>query len=113
MTPTEQESTVAVDAAARTLYASTGFPQTAPAFDDLDPLAQNRIRETVLPLVWAALQALPDRRAEGWENGVKTGAEHERAKWHWQGRNRTALAAMGLPATRPTPPQNPYRLETT
>lgn len=64
MEPTEHEGTVAVDAAARVVYHAAVSPRSdAPAFDTLDPMVQNRFRESVTPLVWAALQALPDRAA--------------------------------------------------
>lgn len=63
MKPTEQEGTVAVDAAARWLYEATRpstFP--TPTFEQIGAMAQNSLREQMLPLVWAALEALPDRR---------------------------------------------------
>lgn len=82
MTPTEQEGTVAVDAAARTAWdlqrkaaEAAGVPTAGP-WENLGPLDQNYYREAVLPLVWAALEALPDRRESvleqvriEWENG--------------------------------------------
>lgn len=63
MKPTEHEGTVAVDAAARAVWAAR-YPAPEPGFDDLPPLMQNAVREEVLPLVWAALEALPDRTRE-------------------------------------------------
>ena len=62
MTPSEHDATVAVDAAARKLYESVfdGEEEARP-FDDLDPLQKRHLREQVLPFVWAALEALPDR----------------------------------------------------
>lgn len=77
MTPTEHEGTVAVDAAARVLARHT--QRRGAEWDDLKPLTQNALREQVLPLVRAALEALPDRsaavRAQAkieWENGNLT-----------------------------------------
>lgn len=84
MIPTEHEGTVAVDAAARSLYErmmaearAGGFPmpRDIPDFDDLDALSRNRWREQALPFVWAALSALPDRRREGWEAGLQAGID--------------------------------------
>lgn len=59
MDPTEHELTVAVDAAAKVLHGDV----TQEPWDDLTPLEQLEVRETVLPCIWAALRALPDRRA--------------------------------------------------
>lgn len=75
MIPTEHEATVAVDAAARALWASVNAQMQLPLppFDQLSPLEQNHFREDALPLVWAALGALPDRRREGWETGLQAG----------------------------------------
>lgn len=58
MTPTEHEMTVAVHAAARTLYATLS---DAPPFDDLPANERLSLRESVLTLVVAALEAVPDR----------------------------------------------------
>lgn len=62
--PSEGEATIAVDAAARKAWdlqraelRDRGFP--SPEFDDLDPMERHRIRNQVLPLVWAALEVLP------------------------------------------------------
>lgn len=60
MIPSEHEGTVAVDAAARKAWAGQPYSEKT-SFDELDVLQQNRFREAVLPLVWAALEALPDR----------------------------------------------------
>ena len=81
MTPTEHEGTVAVDAAARKMYAdyadrlrSQNVPDVAIAeFDHLAPTIRNQWREAALPLVWAALEALPDRRAAAWDQGYACG----------------------------------------
>lgn len=64
MKPTEHEMTIAVDAAARHVWSTIavldiqGMP-----FEDVPPLAQNKLREDVLQVVIAALEALPDRAA--------------------------------------------------
>ena len=76
MTPTEHEGTVAVDAAAKVMYARN-IAAMEPIveqlraqgqqvdltrdWDDLGPLEKNNYREMALPVVWAALEALPDR----------------------------------------------------
>lgn len=62
MKPTEHEATVAVDAAARVVYEhQTRGIAAAPPYDALDPMQALHLRESVLPLVWAGLEALPDR----------------------------------------------------
>jgi hypothetical protein len=81
VTPTEHEGTVAVDAAARKLwelqeqavYESTGGKVRGPSYDQLKQLKKNEVRQSVLPIVWAALEALPDRRADGWDEGYRSG----------------------------------------
>lgn len=84
MKPTEHEATVAVDAAARAAYAAyqNSLPEgvTSPAFDDLDPMQRNRFREVVLPLVWPALEALPDRSAVAWDEGWRAAYADHRDK---------------------------------
>lgn len=79
MTPTEHEATVAVEAAARVAWdrqraeaERAGVP-TLGDWEDIGALNQNYYREVVLPLVWAALEALPDRRAAAWDEGVEAG----------------------------------------
>lgn len=75
MTPTEHEGTVAVDAAARVAYERHRLDHRT-EFDDLDPHVQNMWRETVLAPVWAALEALPDRRAAVWDEGELAGRDN-------------------------------------
>jgi hypothetical protein len=75
MTPTEHEATVAVEAAARAAF-RVQLAETAEQtqisierysdWDDIGPVAQLGWRQQVLPLVWAALEAIPDRRHEAW-----------------------------------------------
>lgn len=61
--PSEAEATLAVDAAARKAWdlhrielRDQGF--ATPDFDALGPAEKLRVREQVLPLVWAALEAI-------------------------------------------------------
>jgi hypothetical protein len=74
MTPTEAEVQAAVDAAARDLFDRDTAPLRArvaedpdavtgsvPMWEELDPMARHRYLDMVQPVVWAALQALPDR----------------------------------------------------
>lgn len=76
--PTEEAATLAVDAAAKAAYDDNikarkeVFPPSAtfPEWDDLHPTEKLQIRESVLPLVWAALAALPDPRYTAWEAGM-------------------------------------------
>jgi hypothetical protein len=78
----EQEATAAVTAAARKLFEDQAavlldvpveeLPPTA-RFDARPPLEQNHYRETVLPIVWAALEALPDPRRGAWFEGYHAG----------------------------------------
>lgn len=76
----EREATIAVDAAAKTVYEAnreaaaeslrrSGVLPTAPPWDKLDSLAQNEFRTAVLPIVWAALEAIPDRSRGLWLEG--------------------------------------------
>ena len=88
--PTEGESTIAVDAAARKAWdlhraelRDQGF--ATPEFDDLGPAERLRIREQVLPLVWAALEVLPRpseiREAIAVEIDAYADSESARTKW--------------------------------
>lgn len=74
MTPTEAEVQAAVDAAARDLFDRDTAPLRArvaedpsavtgsvPWWEDLDPMVRHRYLDMVQPVVWAALQAIPDR----------------------------------------------------
>lgn len=79
--PTEDAATKAVDAAARRAWEvdvakrRTVFPpgMKFPDFDDLEPTQKLEIRNAVLPLVWAALTALPDPRYAAFEQGAEAG----------------------------------------
>ncbi|HXH77335.1 hypothetical protein [Nocardioides sp.] len=90
--PTEGEATVAVDAAARKAWdlqraqlRDQGFP--SPEFDDLDPMQQLQIRQQVLPIVWAALEAIPrpsEIRAQVAES-IEAYADSEAERTEWDG----------------------------
>lgn len=75
--PTEDLATKAVDAAARDAFerfkeADGGITLD---WDDLDAVTKLRFRESVLPIVWAALTSLPDPRYAAWEEGKIAGAD--------------------------------------
>lgn len=62
MEPTEHELTVAVNEAARHLFARVSDGALQPSdFDHADPMHRLRCREAVAPVVHDALRALPDR----------------------------------------------------
>lgn len=76
----EAEATIAVEAAAKHVYEQnreaaaeslrrSGVLPTAPPWDKLDPLAKREFKEAVLPIVWTALEALPDRSRGLWLEG--------------------------------------------
>lgn len=77
MSVREGEATVAVEAAARKAYETNVenrrrvFPPGVKfrGWDELDPITKNGWREDVLPLIWAALEALPDRSRGLWLEG--------------------------------------------
>lgn len=70
MIATEHEMTVATDAAARAYFEeSTRHLEPRPAFDDLKPMEKWQVRQHVMPLAVAAIQAIPDRRADAWDLG--------------------------------------------
>lgn len=79
MNPTEHEYTVAVDAAARHIWAYQYRAIVADArpgasvppedFDALSPLTQHHLREAALPVARAVLEALPDRLRGTWIEG--------------------------------------------
>lgn len=68
MIPTEHEGTVAVEAAAREwhrvsrLAAERLGKHLPPLWEDLTLLEQRNLKQQALGFVWAALEALPDRR---------------------------------------------------
>lgn len=69
--PREGDATVALEAAARKVYESSRQPSD-PAWRDLLPGSQNAIKSSLLPIVWAALDALPDPRRGAWLEGYLT-----------------------------------------
>lgn len=78
MIPTEHEATIALDAATRVhwrrqqaLSAAAGHQY--PDFDDLERGDQNAVLSELLPMVWAALEAIPDRRHHAWAVGHAAG----------------------------------------
>lgn len=85
MIPTEHEGTVAVDAAARTMFAAArdragsiraGAHSRHIEWDDLEPLRRNQWLEAALPIVWAALEALPDRAIAARAEVIKRVEDH-------------------------------------
>lgn len=84
----EYEATIAVEAAACKVYEAnreaaaeslrrSGILPTAPHWEKLSPLAQNEFRNAVLPVVWAALEALPDNRRDVWLAGYDNGSRSD------------------------------------
>lgn len=81
----EHDATLAVDAAAQAVFAAsrkavfdTLPPETAARLADWDgigPVQQLEWRQQVLPLVWAALGALPDQRHTAWLEGHQAGLD--------------------------------------
>lgn len=77
----EAAMTAALDAAARKAWelsceerAKSYPPGTRfPDYDELLPMAKHRFAEQVMPIVWAALSALPDPRYAVWEEGYVAG----------------------------------------
>ena len=79
MSARESDATMAVEAAARKVYeanaegydatmARVGLPGQ-PSWEDANPLTKNQYREAVLPIVWATLEAIPDRSRGLWLEG--------------------------------------------
>lgn len=76
--PTEDAATKAVDAAAKNFFeravkAQGGDPDGVDAWENQEPTIKNVWRQQVLPIVWAALQALPDPRSTAWLQGLYAG----------------------------------------
>jgi hypothetical protein len=75
--PTEDAATKAVDAAARKVWELNRGALTRSLssldFDDLPVERQLEIRNSVLTVVWAALEALPDPRYVAWAQGFAGG----------------------------------------
>lgn len=78
MTPTEHEGTVALEAAARTSWElrRAASEHGAPSWDDLDVAARHAYLNAHLPLVWAALEALPDRSPAALVEAARDYREH-------------------------------------
>lgn len=97
--PTEDLATKAVDAGARASYerAVANYADEVPSWADLDPIQKLALRESVLPLIWAALTDLPDPRYAAWEEGRAAGSSD------------TAFESEGY-GTPPSsyPHENPY-----
>lgn len=97
--PTEDLATKAVDKAARTAYERSvaNYAAEVPDWDDLPATTKLDIRQSVLPLVWAALTGLPDPRYAAWEEGRAAGSSD------------TAFESEGFGTPPPSyPHQNPY-----
>lgn len=82
--PTEVAATAAVEAAARKTY-EDGIAARAQVYpdgveltswDDLHAVGKLEVRNAVLPIVWAALAALPDPRYAVFEEGYAAGRTH-------------------------------------
>lgn len=92
--PTEEAATKAVDAAARRVHQDWAdeilekLGATVQPFDEMPPAEQLPFRESVLPVVWAALTALPDPRYAAYEHGFADGEQHER--WRRDGGSKPA-----------------------
>lgn len=68
----------ATTAGAKAIYAqnlkSEGiYPNEAPSFEELPPLIRRRFLEAALPIVTAAIGAIPDGRWAIWEQGYTAG----------------------------------------
>lgn len=83
--PTEEAATKAVEAAARKVY-ETDLENSRQVFppgvvfatwEQLSPNKRLEIRQQVLPVVWAALEALSDPRHAAWANGYHAGVMDE------------------------------------
>lgn len=87
--PSEAEATIAVDAAARKAWEdyrqekrAHGGGYVPPPFDELDKPAQRNLREQVLPIVWAALEAIARPRDIIRAAGILEAADLVAAKDH-------------------------------
>jgi len=94
--PTEDLATKAVDAAARSEYERVAEPGSMP-WEDVPATIKLALRQHCLPIVWAALQNLPDPRYAAWEEGRAAGSSD------------TAFESEGYGTPPPTyPHENPY-----
>jgi len=69
----EHDATLAVEAAARKMFEDAKPSTFLARWEDLHPTAQLEFRQAVLPVVWAALGALPDQRHAAWAEGFMMG----------------------------------------
>lgn len=69
----EETLTKACRAGAQAIYEQNvvrqGDPMGAPPFDELPTEVQNALIDAAIPIVWAAINALPDGRWEIWQQG--------------------------------------------
>ena len=74
--PTEDMGTKAVEAAARTYYERSvaNYADQVPTWDQLSMVDRRNLKDVVLPIVWAALTALPDPRYAAFEEGRAAGS---------------------------------------
>jgi len=70
--PTSAAATAALKAAARKAYENPD-PEF-PDYDDLPEPVRRQVEEDLLPLIWAALQAVSDPRYAAWEQGYSKGS---------------------------------------
>lgn len=90
--PTEAAATAAVDVAARKAHeieltrVRGLIPPTQhhllPEWEQLGSMDQLALRERVLPLVWAALEALPDPRFGAWQAGKNAAMNSHPSHWN-------------------------------
>ena len=76
--PTEAMSTAAVEAAAKSHYENMLKAHPGAewlVWEDVHPVEKRNFKESILPLIWAALQALPDPRAAAWDEGFNNDYE--------------------------------------
>lgn len=72
--PTEDLATAAVDKAARKFFEDRYPEPRMRQYDDLMPSQKLALRQSVLPIVWAALTDLPDPRYAAWTEGYVAGS---------------------------------------
>lgn len=102
--PTEAAATAAVEAAAKKAYDMEvevrrhAFPPGVifREWEQIEPAQKIRLRVAVLPLVWAALGAVPDPRHVAWAEGREAG--HADAMYE----------ERGTGANSTYPHENPY-----
>jgi len=87
----EHDATLAVEAAAKADYEAIAEPGSMP-WEDVPPTIKLALRKRVLPLVWAALGALPDQRRTAWAEG------YDKAWHNWTGTHDPGDHANPYPA---------------